>query len=235
MKFRFECPACKTAIKSDSENFGRRGKCPECGAIFYIPSPPSVTAQNQPKDFREEDKVNEAVIKELSHADVFYDNLCKTDGWRFGDITKQARYCRDSLDKAFALNGHTGHWLIDLWVHLVNGLPWFLPVTGLIPSVLGSLICTVTYILSYSTMEQKVVDTVKTVPYWYFFNTTTTEKVVVMEPVRHAPNPLIVYVIVAVILITVSVAFSYITKAVLKCEMQYRRRLLLKYIARKNS
>jgi hypothetical protein len=181
-------------------------------------------------------KINAAVEKELLVADRFYDNLCRVSGWRLAAVFKNARYCRDSLDKAFAINGHTGRWFLDLWVYVVNALPWFLPATVfLIPPLFYGLVNIVGGLLTYVTMEERIIETTVKVPFWFFFTTTKTITTTVLVPVTHVPDIRISTTIAGCIVLIGLILFSYITKALFQFELRWRRRLLMRYIARTTS
>jgi len=178
-------------------------------------------------------RINAAVEKELLVADRFYDNLCRVSGWRLAAILKNARYCRDSLDKAFAINGHTGRWFFDLWVYVVNGLPWFLPATiFLIPPMFYALVTIVSGVLSYVTMEERIVEATVKVPYWIFFTTTKTISETMMVPVIHLPDIRVSTAVAGGLVLLGIAMFSYVTKLVFKFELQFRRRMLMRHIAK---
>lgn len=174
-----------------------------------------------------------AIEKELLLADRFYENICLLSGWRLAGILKNARYCRESIDKAFAISGHTGHWYFDLWVYVVNGLPWFLPATiFLLPTIFYVVANIVSGALSYVTMEEKIVETTIKVPVWFFFTATKTISEVVMVPVTHIPDFFVSTTVTGIVILIGLAAFSYVLKAVFKFELQWRRRLLVRHIGR---
>lgn len=174
-----------------------------------------------------------AIEKELLLADRFYENICLLSGWRLAAILKNARYCRESIDKAFAINGHTGHWYFDVWVYVVNGLPWFLPATiFFLPSIFYAVASIVSGALSYVTMEEKIVETTIKVPVWIFFTTTKTISEIVMVPVTHIPDVFLSTTVTGIVILIGLAAFSYVMKAAFKFELQWRRRLLVRHIGR---
>ena len=82
-----------------------------------------------------------SVEKELANSDKFRDKLRRVSFWRLAAVIKNGRYCRESLDKVFALSGHTGSPIFDLWVYVVQALPWYIPATFvLIPGLFAALI-----------------------------------------------------------------------------------------------
>lgn len=108
-----------------------------------------------------------SVEKELANSDKFRENLSKIEFWRLAAVLKNARYCRESLDKAFALSGHTGNPVFDLWVYLVQALPWFVPATFVfIPALFTALIGFVSTTLSVVTKEPKIIQKTIEIPFF---------------------------------------------------------------------
>lgn len=179
------------------------------------------------------DALNAAVEKELLIADRFYENLCKVSGWRFAAILKNAKYGRESLDKAASINGYTGRWWLDLWIYIVTYLPWFIPATiFLIPPLFYGIVAIVSGLLSYVTMEEKIVETTVTIPFWLFFSTTKTISATVLVPVNHVPDIRVSMALTGAIILAGLACFSYISKAAFKFELRFRRRLLMRQISR---
>lgn len=178
------------------------------------------------------DAIRAAVAKELLAADRYFDNLCRVGGWRLVAVFKHSRYCREALDKAFALQGHTGRWVFDLWLYVVNALPWFLPAAFfLLPTLFWTLVTFISGLLSYVTMEPKLVEASVTIPYLFFFETTKTVTKTVMVPVVNAPDIRIAAGLAAATVVLSIAALSYVLKAMFKVEMRFRRRLLVRRIA----
>lgn len=176
--------------------------------------------------------IQTAVAKELLAADRYFDNLCRVGGWRLVAVFKHSRYCREALDKAFALQGHTGRWIFDLWLYVVNALPWFLPATFfLLPTLFWTLVTFISGLLSYVTMEPKLVEASVTIPFLFFFETTKTVSKTVLVPVMHAPDIRVAAGLAAATVVLGIAAVSYVLKAMFKVELRFRRRLLLKRIA----
>lgn len=184
-----------------------------------------------------DETLNAAVDKELLIADRYYDNLCRVGGWRLIAILQQAKLCRGSLDKAAAINGYTGRWLLDLWLYVVNALPWFLPATVFFVGPLAyTLFCTlvaiISRLMSSVTMEERVVEATIEVPYYVFWTTTKTIEKTVLVPVTNLPDPRVSTAIAGALVLLGTVAFSYVTKAVFKLELRFRRRMLVRQIER---
>lgn len=174
-----------------------------------------------------------SVEKELSNSDKFRENLEKVAFWRLAAVIKNGRYCRESLDKAFALSGHTGNPIFDLWVYIVQALPWFIPATFiLIPAIFTTLIGIVSTALSVVTTEPKVVQETIEVPFLWFFSMSKTISKTVMVPVVEAPDIKVATgVAVAVIIIGIMIISGILKKAFL-FELAYRRRLLIRHAAK---
>lgn len=174
-----------------------------------------------------------SVEKELTNSDKFRDNLERVSFWRLAAVLKNGRYCRESLDKAFALSGHTGNAIFDLWVYVVQALPWFVPATfTLIPGLFAMLIAFISKMLSVVTMEPKVLEYTVEVPVFWFFNISKTITETVMTPVVQAPSiQLATGVAVSFIVIGMLVLSAILKKSFLY-ELAYRRKLLLKHVAK---
>ena len=178
-------------------------------------------------------RLNAAIEKEVLTADKFYENLCNIAGWRLAAILRNAKYCRGSLDKAFALTGHSGRWLFDIWVYIVNVMPWFLPATFfLIPGLFYELVAIVSTALSSVAMEEMIFEKTIKIPVFFFFNITKTLTQKVMIPVVHAPDIRVSMALAGSIVLIGLLCLSYITKAIFKFELRYRRNLLMKRIAK---
>ena len=178
--------------------------------------------------------MNASVEKELANSDQFRDNLRRVAFWRLAAVIKNGRYCRESLDKAFALSGHTGSPIFDLWVYIVKALPWFVPATFvLIPGLFATFIAFVSTTLSIVKKEPKIIKTTVEVPIFWFFKTTKTVTETVMVPVVHAPNIKVATAVAIGIIIVGMMIISGILKKAFLFELAYRRKLLLRHAARK--
>jgi len=174
-----------------------------------------------------------SVEKELSNSDRFRANLEKIAFWRLAAVVNNGRYCRESLDKAFALSGHTGNPIFDLWVYVVQALPWFIPATFVfIPVIFATLITIVKKLLTFVTTEPKVIQETIEVPFLWFFSTSQTISKTVMVPVIHAPDPKVATGVALVIVIVGIMGISGILKKAFLFELAYRRRLLMRHAAK---
>ena len=177
-----------------------------------------------------------AVEKELLNSDRFRANLERVGFWRLAAVIKNGRYCREALDKAFALSGHTGNPIFDLWVYLVQALPWFIPATFvLIPGLFAALIGIVSTTLSVVTKEPKVIEKTVQVPFLWFFTITTTISETILVPVVHAPDFRIATGLAVTIILAGIMIVSAILKKAFLFELAYRRRLLMRHAAKKDN
>ncbi len=177
-----------------------------------------------------------AVEREIIVADRFYDNLCKVSGWRLAAILKNAKFGRESLDKAASLNGYTGRWWLDLWIYVVTYFPWFMPATiFLLPPLFYGLVAIVSGVLSVVTPEEKIVETTVKIPFWFIFSSTQTISTTISVPVTHAPDIRISMALAGLLVLAGLAGFSYLSKAVFKLELRFRRRLLMRQIERTRS
>lgn len=174
-----------------------------------------------------------SVEKEVVNSDRFRDNLRRLSFWRLGAIIKQGRYCRESLDKAFSLSGHTGHPIFDLWVYVVQTLPWFLPATFiLIPGLFAALVTFVSGLLSVVVKEPKIIQKTIEVPFFWFFTTSTTISETIMVPVLRPPDIRVAITVAIAMIIIGIMILSAILKWMFLFELSFRRKLLLKHAAR---
>jgi len=174
-----------------------------------------------------------SVEKELANSDKYRENLERVAFWRFAAVTKNGRYCRESLDKAFALSGHTGNPLFDFWVYLVQALPWFIPATFvLIPSLFAALIGIASATLSIVKMEPRIIQKTIEVPFLWVFSTTKTISETVMVPVVHAPDIKVATAVVVGLIIGGLMILSGILKKAFLFELAYRRKLLMRHAAK---
>ena len=174
-----------------------------------------------------------SVEKELANSDKFRDNLRRVSFWRLAAVIKNGRYSRESLDKAFALSGHTGSPVFDLWVYVVQALPWFIPATFvLIPGLFAALITLISAALSIVKTEPKIIQKTVEVPFLWFFTTTKTVSETVMVPVVHAPDIKVATAVAVGIIIVGIMIISGILKKAFLFELGYRRNLLLRNAAR---
>lgn len=174
-----------------------------------------------------------SVEKELLNSDIFRENLEQISFWRLAAIIKHGRYCRDSLDKAFALSGHTGNPIFDLWVYAVQALPWYMPATlFLIPVIFTALMGIISSALSKVTTEPQVIQQTIKVPFLWIFSVSKTISKTVMVPVIIAPDIKVVAGVAVVIIIIGMMIFSAIIKKVFLFELAYRRRLLMRHAAK---
>jgi len=189
---------------------------------------------NSKETFSKKDpRIIAAIEKEVLAADKFYMNLCHIPGWRLAAILRNAKYCRSSLDKAFALAGHTGRWLFDIWVYIVNVMPWFLPATFfLIPGLFYELVAIVSSALSTMSMEEKIFETTVKIPIFFFFTVSKTLVNKVMVPVVHAPDIRVSMAIAGIIIFVGLLCLSYLSKAIFKCELRFRKNLLMNRLAK---
>jgi hypothetical protein len=174
-----------------------------------------------------------AVEKELANSDKFRENLQRVSFWRFAAVIKNGRYCRESLDKAFALSGHTGNPIFDLWVYLVQALPWFVPATFvLIPGMFAALIGVISSTLSIVTMEPRIIQKTIEVPFLWVFTTTKVITQTVTVPVVHAPDIKIATAVAVSVIVGGIMILSGILKWAFLFELAYRRKLLLRHAAK---
>ncbi len=170
-----------------------------------------------------------SIEKELSNSDKFRDNLQRVAAWRFAAVLKQGRYCRESLDKAFSLSGHTGHPAFDLWVYVVQSLPWFIPATFvLIPSIFAGFVALVSGALSLLAKEPKIIEKTIEVPFLFFFTVTKTISETIMVP--KIPDARVSTTVAVLVIILVLVLLSWALKHIFLIELAYRRRLLLRHV-----
>jgi len=175
--------------------------------------------------------INPAVEKEIVNSDKYRDNLEKVAFWRLAAVLKNGRYCRESLDKAYALSGHTGNPIFDLWIYLVQSLPWFMPVTFVfIPGLFAALITSISAALSIVIMEPKIIQKTVEVPLFLLFSTTKVISKTIMVPVLMAPDIKIATAIAVSIIIIVLMIISGVLKKAFLFELAYRRKLLLHYV-----
>lgn len=173
-----------------------------------------------------------SVEKELLNSDRFRANLEQIAFWRLAAVVKNGCYCRESLDKAFALSGHTGNPIFDLWVYVVQALPWFLPATFfLIPVIFTTLIGIVSTTLSEVTTEPKVIQETTEVPFLWIFTKPETISKTVMVPVVHVPDIKVSTSVAVVIIIIGIMIISGILKKAFLFELAYRRKLLIRHAA----
>lgn len=174
-----------------------------------------------------------SVEKELVNSDKFRENLERVAFWRLAAVTKNARYCRESLDKAFALSGHTGHPIFDLWVYLVQALPWFIPATFvLIPGLFAALIVFISTTLSVVKMEPRTIQKTIEVPFLWVFSISKTISETVMVPVVYLPNIKVATAVAVSTIIGGLMVISGLLKKGFLYELAYRRKLLLRHTAR---
>lgn len=177
-------------------------------------------------------RIHASVEKELLNAERFYDNLCRTGPWRYAAILKNSRYCREALDKAFALQGNTGRWIFDLWVYIVQALPWFLPATSfLIPGLFAGLVGLISSAFSVVTKEPKVIEKTITVPILWIFKVTKTISETVWVPVVHAPDIRIATGLAVTIVICGLLLLSCLLKFAFKAELKYRMNLMRRAVS----
>jgi len=179
--------------------------------------------------------MHSAVEKELSNSDKFRDNLERVAFWRLAAVVKNGRFCRESLDKAFALSGHTGNPIFDLWVYVVQSLPWCIPATFvLIPGLFAALIGIASTTLSIVKMEPKIIQKTIEVPFLLIFSTSKSISETVMVPVVHAPDIKVATAAAVGIILLGIMIFSGILKKAFLFELSYRRNLLIRHAAKTN-
>ena len=179
--------------------------------------------------------MDQAVEKEIINSDKYRDNLEKVSFWRLAAVLKNGKYCRECLDKGYALSGHTGNPVFDLWVYIVQLLPWFVPATFiLIPGLFAAFIATISTSLSVAYMEPKIIQKTIEVPLFLVFSTSKVISETIMVPILKAPDIKVATAIAVTMIMMAIMVISGILKKIFLFELSYRRKLLLRHIAKQN-